>query len=244
MTTGSLGDTRSAYHPDSHLLQTPETFVRAPLPGMDRATAIVHISPAAGARFVQYTAEFEDGGRLGPCADQRFVYLLEGHLSHRSARNWRRAASRICRPGTRRRRGGRRGPRCRVRKAVSSRCITRTRPDGSSAAKPSITASNLGGDPQLEVRSLVPEDPAIRLPREHHDLPARRIARRARSPRDGARAADVERRRHLSSGRSHWYPVQAGDFIWMAAYCPQWFGALGRTPAKYLIYKDWSRHPQ
>ncbi len=40
-----------------------------------------------------------------------------------------------------------------------------------------------------------------------------------------------------------WYPVQAGDFIWMAPYCPQWFGALGKNPAKYLIYKDWRRHP-
>jgi (S)-ureidoglycine aminohydrolase len=38
-----------------------------------------------------------------------------------------------------------------------------------------------------------------------------------------------------------WYPVQAGDFIWMAPYCPQWFGALGKAPAKYLIYKDWDR---
>jgi hypothetical protein len=23
----------------------------------------------------------------------------------------------------------------------------------------------------------------------------------------------------------------------MRAFCPQWFGALGKTPAKYLIYK-------
>ncbi len=40
-----------------------------------------------------------------------------------------------------------------------------------------------------------------------------------------------------------WYPVHAGDFIWMRAFCPQWFGALGKKPAKYLIYKDWRRHP-
>jgi len=38
-----------------------------------------------------------------------------------------------------------------------------------------------------------------------------------------------------------WHPVQTGDVIWMAPYCPQWFGALGKTPAKYLIYKDWNR---
>ena len=40
-----------------------------------------------------------------------------------------------------------------------------------------------------------------------------------------------------------WYPASAGDFIWMGPYCPQWFGALGKAPAKYLIYKDWNRHP-
>jgi (S)-ureidoglycine aminohydrolase len=40
-----------------------------------------------------------------------------------------------------------------------------------------------------------------------------------------------------------WCPVTAGDFIWMAPWCPQWFGALGKVPAKYLIYKNWNRHP-
>jgi len=40
-----------------------------------------------------------------------------------------------------------------------------------------------------------------------------------------------------------WYPTKAGDFIWMAPFCPQWFGAIGKRPAKYLIYKDWNRHP-
>jgi (S)-ureidoglycine aminohydrolase len=40
-----------------------------------------------------------------------------------------------------------------------------------------------------------------------------------------------------------WYPVTARDFIWMGPWCPQWFGALGKAPAKYLIYKDWNRHP-
>jgi (S)-ureidoglycine aminohydrolase len=35
-----------------------------------------------------------------------------------------------------------------------------------------------------------------------------------------------------------WFPVQGGDVIWMASYCPQWFTAMGKTPAKYLYYKD------
>src|ERR1700683_2165909 len=76
----NLGHTRSAHRAD-HFLLTPDTFVRAPLPGMVDATAIVHVSPAAGAKFTQYTAEFEAGGSLGPTEAQRFVYVIEGHLA-------------------------------------------------------------------------------------------------------------------------------------------------------------------
>jgi len=49
-------------------------------------------------------------------------------------------------------------------------------------------------------------------------------------------AAALPARRFLVSS-------QAGDFIWMGPWCPQWFGAIGKFPAKYLIYKDWNRHP-
>jgi (S)-ureidoglycine aminohydrolase len=42
---------------------------------------------------------------------------------------------------------------------------------------------------------------------------------------------------------SEYYPVQAGDAIWMAPYCPQWFVAMGSEPASYLYYKDIHRLP-
>ena len=35
-----------------------------------------------------------------------------------------------------------------------------------------------------------------------------------------------------------YHPVQAGDVIWLAPYCPQWFVAMGKQPARYLYYKD------
>lgn len=45
-----------------------------------------------------------------------------------------------------------------------------------------------------------------------------------------------------------WHPVQAGDVIWMAPYCEQWFCATAgpgelRVPAKYIYYKDVNRQP-
>ena len=40
-----------------------------------------------------------------------------------------------------------------------------------------------------------------------------------------------------------WHPVRAGDVIWMAPYCPQWFVAMGKSPASYIYYKDVNRDP-
>ncbi len=40
-----------------------------------------------------------------------------------------------------------------------------------------------------------------------------------------------------------YYHVEAGDAIWMAPYCPQWFAAIGDVPASYLYYKDVHRLP-
>src|SRR5580692_11323592 len=73
----NLGHTRSANRRD-HLLLTPDTFVRTPLPGMQNGVAIVHVSPAAGAAFTQYTAELDAAGTLGPVPAQRLIYVLSG----------------------------------------------------------------------------------------------------------------------------------------------------------------------
>ena len=40
-----------------------------------------------------------------------------------------------------------------------------------------------------------------------------------------------------------WYPVAQDDTIRMGPYCPQWFGAISRSNARYLIYEDWNRDP-
>ena len=32
-----------------------------------------------------------------------------------------------------------------------------------------------------------------------------------------------------------WYPVQAGDAIWMAPYVLQWYGALGTQTSRYIL---------
>ena len=45
---------------------------------MKACSAIVHVSSALGAKFTEYTAEFEAGGELGCAPAQRFIFVVEG----------------------------------------------------------------------------------------------------------------------------------------------------------------------
>ncbi|WP_296473855.1 bifunctional allantoicase/(S)-ureidoglycine aminohydrolase [Roseinatronobacter sp.] len=41
-----------------------------------------------------------------------------------------------------------------------------------------------------------------------------------------------------------WVEVEAGDFMWLRAFCPQACYAGGPEPFRYLLYKDVNRHAQ
>jgi (S)-ureidoglycine aminohydrolase len=234
-----LGLTRSAYHRD-HLLQTHDTFVRAPLPGMHKATAVIHVAPSIGAKFTQYTAEFEAGGTLAPAAVQRFFYVLDGEVLC-PAHGLLKAGDYAYFPeGC----GSSLSATAASRAAVIEKSYQvlegAAPPLFFAASEGSLEAQPLMGDPGVAVRALIP-------PGESFDF-----AVNIMTYRPGAALPMVEMHvmEHgllmLAGGgiyrlNDRWYPVAAGDFIWMAPYCPQWFGALGKTPAKYLIYKDWNR---
>jgi len=110
------------------------------------------------------------------------------------------------------------------------------------SSEDAVASEPLDGDPDLQVNHLLPDEPPFDF------------AVNAMVYQPGAALSMVEMHvmEHgllmLEGGGiyrlgDHWYPVAAGDFIWMAPWCPQWFGAIGKKPAKYLIYKDWNRHP-
>ncbi len=41
-----------------------------------------------------------------------------------------------------------------------------------------------------------------------------------------------------------WVEVEAGDWMWLRAFCPQACVAAGPEPFRYLLYKDVNRHPR
>jgi (S)-ureidoglycine aminohydrolase len=239
-----LGATRSSLKTD-HLLHTPDTFVRTPLPGAAGVEFIVHAAPQMGARFTQMTAEFAAGGSLGVTPAQRFVYVIEGELELRTG-----GKKHVLDPG-----GFAYLPEAAphtVHALSASRAavIEKSYEPQPGVAAPkvvvgdeaAVSAVPLMGDEALRVRALMPDGPP-------YDFAVNTMTY---DPGASLSMIEIHVMEHgllmLEGGGIYrlgnsWYPVKAGDFIWMAPYCPQWFGALGKRPAKYLIYKDWRRHP-
>jgi (S)-ureidoglycine aminohydrolase len=240
----TLGQTRSANQRD-HILHTPDAFVRTALPHIQGGKAIVHVSPVTGAAFTQYTVELEPGGILGPAMHQRLAFVLEGAADLTSATSFQSLAQGgyaylpPASPHTFTATSA-------ARFAVIERRYTPLTGTPAPALlvsdEASLPSTPLLGDPDLRVRHLLPDHLGFDF------------AVNTMTYQPGASLSQVEI--HVMEhgllmlhgggiyrlGQS-WYPVTAGDFIWMAPFCPQWFGALGKQPAKYLIYKDANRQP-
>jgi (S)-ureidoglycine aminohydrolase len=235
-----LGKTRSAHQSD-HLLQTPDTFVRAPLPGMSKATAIVHISPAGGARFTQYTAEFDAGGTLDPASVQRFVYVFDGELTA-GGQKLASGGYAYFPPNSAEVLSAALSARAAVIEKSYESMAGATTPVFFTGKESAVAGQPFMGDDGLLVRALLPADPAF-------DFAVNTMTFQPGATLPMVEIHVMEHGLLMLAGEGiyrlgeNWYPVSAGDFIWMGPYCLQWFGALGKTPAKYLLYKDWNRHP-
>ena len=240
----NLGQTRSANRRD-HLLLTPDTFVRTPLPGLTGGMAIVHIAPATGAAFTEMTLELEPHGVLIQGPSQRFLYVLEGAADLATDTTFHTlipgnfaylpedAAHTLT---------ARHTTRIAVIEKPYETLANTPAPEILVSHENKVLSTPLNDDPDLQVRSLLPASPAFDF------------AVNTMTYQPGAALSQVEVHvmEHgllmLEGGGIYrlgdqWYPVIAGDFIWMGPFCPQWFGAIGKHPAKYLIYKDWNRSP-
>ena len=246
-----LGLTRSANRRD-HLFLTPDTFIRTPLPGLTDGMAIVHVSPRSGAAFTMMTVELETGGTLMEGPTQRFLYVLEGELAltERSAGPHPMSAGGYAYLPTESEYTLKAEQRARL--VVIDKPflpLPHSRGEEREEAWPGfligredeVDSVALNGDEGLQVRSLLPDSFAF-------DFACNTMTY---APGAGLSQVEIHYMEHgllmLEGGGIYrlgeeWYPTQAGDFIWMAPFCPQWFGAIGKQPAKYLIYKDFNRH--
>ena len=242
-----FGHTRSCVSVN-HALITPDTHVWSPLPGWTGATAAVHISPRRGARFTQATVVLEAEGTSGaaPAGVERVAYVLEGGLML-SAGDRR---PKLLEPGmfaylppdgshT-------------LRASGPSRIVLFEKSyqsvDGIEAPSTVVgTAADVPGeafmgDEDARLQVLLPPD-------ERFDLAVNIFTYQPGATLPQVEIHVMEHGLLMLEGAGvyrlgdAWYPVEAGDVIWMASYCPQWFVAMGKSPARYLYYKDVNRNP-
>ena len=240
----NLGQTRSSYQ-HNHVLLTADTFVRTTLPGMKKCAGVVHVSPALGARFTEYTAEFEAGGELGSAAAQRFLFVLEGSVTLEAAGKSHTLGVRgyaYLPESLEHRVVATEASRIAVIEKPYHSLKTVKPPVAIVSSEDQVSSHPLADDPDVQVKCLLPDE-------RRFDFAVNTMVYQPGAALSMVEMHVMEHGLMMLEGGGiyrlgdSWYPVTAGDFIWMAPWCPQWFGAIGKVPAKYLIYKNWNRHP-
>ncbi len=232
----------------SHAMIAPDSHVTAPLAGWNNALGVVFISPRMGAGFSQYLVLLEAGKRSEGAVTgvERFVFVLEGQLrvsADGQAEQTLSAGDYAWFPPNRPHRltaadTGRVLVFEKVYESLSGAAIPQP-VIGSSAEK---LGESFMGDPDARLQTLLPDEPGFDMA----------INIFTYQPGGTLPFVEVHIMEHgmmmLSGGGVYrldesWYPVQAGDVIWMAPYCAQWFVAAGKQPASYIYYKDVNRDP-
>jgi (S)-ureidoglycine aminohydrolase len=238
-----LGLTRTVVRPHYALI-APDGHVASVLPGWTDCTPCVLLSGALGAGLVQMLIDLKAGGRglLSTGADEWFLYLVAGR-GELNERPLEPGGFGYLPPGARldflSKSDGTQLLAFRKKYAPLDQHAP---PTFFTAHERTVPESPFLGDPRARLKTLLP------------DTPGADMAVNLFTYDPGATLPFVET--HLMehgmlflSGSGvyrlgdDWHPVTAGDALWIAPYCPQWFIAAGPEPARYIYYKDVNRTP-
>jgi (S)-ureidoglycine aminohydrolase len=240
-----FGHTR-AHVGKRHALITPGNHVNSSLPGVAGATAVVLVSPAMGARVAQTLLTFQTGGsaRFAAGETQTFGYVMDGG-----------AAVSVGPKGRRLKAGGfffcPAGSACALSAPKKGTRVTLFQKTYASLPGVRVPKAILGdqsrvkgtpflGDPAANLQVLLPDEPSF-------DMAVNLFSYQPGGHLPFVEVHVMEHGLVMLSGEGvyrledAWYPVRAGDAIWMGPYCAQWFVAMGKVPARYLYYKDVNR---
>ena len=242
-----FGFTRNVVR-NRYALLTPSGFVPSVVPGWEKAVCHVLISPAMGAGFCQLLINLEVEGqcRGNTGANQYFIYQVEGAASIMmdDRRHRLDTGSFVYLPGGKDVHIKSGGPNARI--LIFQKPY---RPLPGFAAPGSLIGHerDVPGQPFLgnedaRLQVLLPDHASF-------DMAVNIFTYQPGATLPFVETHIMEHGLQMLRGQGiyrldeDWHPVQAGDVIWMAPYCPQWFVAMGKKPASYIYYKDVNRDP-
>lgn len=233
-----------------YALITPDGFVPSQLPGWKQATCVVNISPAMiGPRFTQLhiTLDKDGTGEGNTGVNQYFIYVIEGAgtIDLAAKRHRLTAGSYIYLPP-----GSdlivKNGHAAPMKLLVFQKRyipLKSAAPPGPIVAhEREVKGQPFLGNEDARLQVLLPEN-------ESFDLAVNIFTYQPGATLPFVETHIMEHGMLMLKGQGiyrldqDYHPVQAGDVIWLGAYCPQWFVAMGKTPASYIYYKDVNRDP-
>lgn len=231
---------------DRYALLAPESFVPSVLPGWNDATCVVQISPGMGATFTQTQITFGAKGRgaRDTGVDELFVFVVEGNCTLTAAEAMHKLGKEsyaFLPPGTTFEFAG---------AAPGTKLLLfQKRYEPADDVKPPAAIVGKAtdhsgqpflGDPSARLQVLLPETSAF-------DLAVNIFNYDPGAMLPFVESHIMEHGLLMLAGQGvyrfaeDWHPVQEGDAVWMAPFCPQWFVAMGKTPARYIYYKNVNR---
>ena len=233
---------------ERYALLAPASFVVSNLPGWSDVACVVPISPAMGAKFSQTQITFHAAGRgTGRTkADEILAFIVEGSCTLTVGRRKHalaRESFAFLPPGTNFEfnQPGRDTNLLLFQKTYEPLPGHPPPPVLVDQAKDGAGRPFLG-DPAARLQALLPETPAF-------DMAVNIFNYEPGAMLPFVESHIMEHGLLMLAGQgvyrldNDWHPVQAGDVVWMAPYCPQWFVAMGKTPARYIYYKNVNRAP-
>lgn len=231
-----------------YALLTPGGFVPSSVPGWQKAVCNVLISPAMGARFSQLLITLETEGQCqgNTGHNQYFIYMVDGPASILLDERRHRldAGSYVYLPAGQDVQIKSGGPATRIlifQKPYQPLAGTET-PRALVGHERDVRGQPFLGNEDARLQVLLPDQPAF-------DMAVNIFTYQPGATLPFVETHIMEHGLLMLRGQgiyrldADWHPVQTGDVIWMAPYCPQWFVAMGKTPASYIYYKDVNRDP-
>jgi len=232
-----------------YALITPDSFVPSVVPGWKNAIVVVNISPALmGPRFTQlhFTLTADGSGEGNTGANQYFLYVIHGaaRITLPDKQHRLEAGSyAYLPPGTDLQlKSGAADTRLVIfQKPYES--LTNTQKPGTIVGhERNVKSEPFLGNDGARLQVLLPDQPEF-------DLAVNIFTYQPGATLPFVETHIMEHGLLMLKGQGiyrldqDYHPVRAGDVIWMASYCPQWFVAMGKTPASYIYYKDVNRDP-
>jgi (S)-ureidoglycine aminohydrolase len=242
-----FGQTRTTLA-QRHALIAPDGHVSSTFPGWKNATAYVMISPAMGANLSQILITFDPVGGSAhfPADDNEHVIYVEFgtceiHLADQVIPLATTGFAFIP-PETAFQITGTEQTRLTLFRKIHEFHLDLELPPLVHGLASAIPGEPFLGNPRAILQTLLPIDP-------RYDLAVNIFTYQPGATLPFVETHIMEHGLLMLSGdgiyrlEDAYYPVTAGDAIWMAPYCPQWFAAIGDIPASYLYYKDVHRLP-